>query len=391
MRPSWLPLVLLLACSREPPTSGLAIVAASASPSPAPPPALAEPAASRETPACWLAAGYRGAVLGLPVFVRLAHDGTRLHGRYFYERMGIDIALEGALSEDGSLHLVEGPASSPTGRFDGSCEPASGAFAGRWQGARAGGDFRWAPVPPGEAPVVALKRFGITRAVKDPSPEARLTRCSFRETRLELFGLRDESVERAINRQGVEPLLGAVLDAPLARGVERCPEGSEAEVTQRLVGAFRELATIETQGWIDGGGAHPNELDFGRFTLDLRTGHPVTAVDVFVPGRDPIGRVAACAAKATPFDVSMDAEEWRSHLDVTQFDLAEDGVHFYGDGFPHVMAVLAGEGPVIGYDVLLRDGFLRTESPVKRAWRGVDAAARGKAWCADVKGDAGWR
>jgi hypothetical protein len=397
MRPSWLALALLLSCSRETPTSGLAIVAtsdtagSSGSPTGATPPAAPGPAPAREPTACWVAAGYRGAVLGLPVFVRLARDGARLHGRYFYERTGIDIALDGALSEDGTLHLVEGPASSPTGRFDGLCEPASGAFAGRWQGGKAGGDFRWVPVPPGETPVLAIKRFSITHPVKDPAPDARLARCSFRESRLELFGLRDESVERTINRQGFEPVLGPVLDAPLARGVERCAEGSEAEVTQRLVGAFRELATIETQGWIDGGGAHPGELDFGRVTLDLRTGRAVTPNDVFVPGHDPVRRVAACAARATPFDVSMDEDEWTSHLDLSQFDLAEDGVHFFGSNFPHVMAVLAGQGPVIGYDVLLRDGLLRTDSPVKRAWRGVDAAAKGKPWCADVKGDAGWR
>jgi len=399
MRPSWLAVALLfslvfsfaLSCSRAAPTSGLARVAASATPGSPASPTLPGPPALPDPAACWIAAGYRGAVLGLPVFVRLARDGARLHGRYFYERTGIDIALDGALSDDGTLHLVEGPASSPTGRFDGACEPGSGAFAGRWQGAKTGGDFRWVPVPPGETPVVAIKRFSITHPVKDPVPDARLTRCSFRESRLELFGLRDESVERTVNRQGAEPVLGPVLDAPLARGVERCEEGSEAEVTQRLVGAFRELATIATQGWIDGGGAHPADLDFGRTTLDLRTGHPVTANDVFVPGLDPIARVAACAAKATPFDAQMDADEWRSHLDVSQFDLAEDGVHFYGASFPHVMAVLAGEGPVIGYDVLLRDGFLRTDSPVKRAWRGVDAAGKSKPWCADVKGDAGWR
>ena len=337
-----------------------------------------------------MAAGYRGVVLGLPVFARLAVDGSRVHGRYFYERTGIDLPLHGSLAPDGAVHLVEGSAATPTGSFDGHCEPGKGAFSGRWQGKKTAGEFQLRPVPVSEKPVVATKRFASSRPLKAATTQ-RVTRCSYEETRVELFGLRDEGVERVLDREGAEPLLGAVLDPAVARGVEKCDEGFEAEVNETLVGAFRELATLEKQGWIDGGGAHPSQLDFARTTIDLRTGRTVTAADVFVDGHDPLGHVAACAAKANPFDVSMDAEEWRSHLDPEQFDLAEDGVHFFATGFPHVMAVLAGQGPVIGYDVLLRDGLLRRNSPVKRAWRGVEPAAKGKAWCRSIDADAGWR
>jgi hypothetical protein len=384
MRAPWLGLGLLMSCSRPSHAPEVALVVPTGSPAP-------EVPAPPEPVACWIAAGYRGAVLGLPVFVRLARDGGRLHGRYFYERSGIDIALDGSLSDDGTMHVVEGPAAASTGRFDGRCEPDTGAFAGRWQGGSRGGDFRWAPVPPGEVPVVAVRRFTVARPERRPGAESRITQCSYRESRVELFGLRDQGVEHAVDRQGVEPLRVPVLDPALARGVDRCEEGFEAEVSQRLVYAYRELATLETQGWIDGGGAHPAELDFARGTVDLRTGHPVTSQDVFVPRRDLIDRVAECAGKTTQFDIPMDADDWRSHLDLSQFDVAEDGVHFFGTSFPHVMAVLAGQGPVIHYDVLLRDGYLRTDSPVKRAWKGVEPAAKGRGFCPDVAGDAGWR
>jgi hypothetical protein len=329
--------------------------------------------------------------MGLPVFARLAREGTRVWGRYFYESKGIDLAVEGSLSDDGSLHLVEGDAAATTGRFEGRCEPASGALAGTWLGARTRGEFRWAPIPAGETPVVAIKRFTVARSARFRGADLRITGCSYSESHLELFGLRDDTVERTLSRQGVEPLLGPVLDPALARGVQSCTDGFVAERGEQLVGAFRELATIEGSGWIDGGGMHPNELDLRRFTVDLRTGHHVVASDVLVPGRDPLARVAECAAKATPFDASMDAEEWQNHLDRSQIDLAEDGVHFFVDNFPHVMAVLSGQGPVIGYDVLLRDGYLRTDSPVKRAWRGVEPAPKSKPWCPDMSVDAGWR
>lgn len=239
--------------------------------------------------------------------------------------------------------------------------------------------------------MVAIKRFTAAGSERLSGAEVHITGCSYSESHLELFGLRDAGVERTLNRQGVEPLLGPVLDPALARSVQICTDPFAAERGERLVGAFRELATIEGSGSIDGDGMHPNELDLRRFTVDLRTGHHVMASDVLAAGRDPLARVADCAAKATPFDASMDAEEWHDHLDRSQIDLAEDGVHFFVDNFPHVMAALSGQGPVIGYDVLLRDGYLRTDSPVKRAWRGVESAPKSKHWCPDMSVDAGWR
>lgn len=393
MRLPWLvmPFVATLpaSCSRGPPAPSVALVVASGPPATAP----TSPQEPPDSLACSIAAGYRGQVLGLPVFARLAREGTGLRGRYFYERTGLDLPLQGSLSDDGTLHLVEGGAVAPTGRFEGRCEPATGAFAGTWHGAKSSGEFRWSPIPPGESPVVAVKRFAISRPVRHPDPEARITQCSYRESRLELFGLRDSDVERKLDRQGVDPLHGALLAPDLALAAEKCAEGSgsAAEMNEVLIGAFRELATIERGGWIDAGGAHPSDLDLARMTVDLRTGRPVVAQDVFAPSRDPIEHVATCAAKAKPYDVEMEAEEWRAHLDLSQFDLAEDGIHFFATDFPHVSAVLAGQGPIIGYDVLLRDGYLRSDSPVKRAWRGVEPAPKGKPWCPDMSVDAGWR
>ena len=50
-------------------------------------------------------------------------------------------------------------------------------------------------------------------------------------------------------------------------------------------------------------------------------------------------------------------------------------------GYPHAYASATGQGPTIGYDVLLRDGFLKKGSPVARAWDGVKPAGKAKAAC----------
>jgi hypothetical protein len=339
---------------------------------------------------CPLAAGYRGTVEGHRVFARLGRDGSRLYGRYFYEHSGIDLRLDGSISRENTLQLAEGEPDSQTGRFEGTCDPASGAMDGTWTGATSG-PFHLEPIAPGEVALPAEKRFTVSHHVHKPDPDARIKTCSYTESRVELFGLRDAELEQSINRQGLEPFAGPRLELALAHSADRCGDGFgfEADSQQTLVDSFRELATLEQSGSIDGGGAHPSELSFSRVTIDLRTGHPVTTHDVFV--RDLLRRVLECAARAEPFDTTMDAEELESHFDAGSFDLTETGVHFFGRDYPHVMAALDGQGPVIGYDVLLRDGYLRADSPVKRAWSGITPPPKGKDWCPAQTWSTWWR
>lgn len=340
---------------------------------------------------CPLAAGYQGAVEGHRVFARLGRDGTRLYGRYFYEHAGIDLRLDGTLSGANAVQLAEGEPDAQSGRFEGTCDAASGAIDGTWTGAKSSGPFHLEPIGPNEVALAAVKRFAVSHHVHKPDPDARIKDCSYEESRVELFGLRDADVERSINRQGLDPFVGARLELGLAHSAEKCGDGFgfEADAQQTLADSFRELATLEQGGSIDSGGAHPGELAFSRFTLDLRTGHPVTRQDVFV--RNPLPRVLACAARAKPYDAELDADELKEHFDADSFDLTETGVHFFGNDYPHVMAALDGEGPVIGYDVLLRDGYLRADSPVKRAWSGITAAPKGKEWCPEAAWSTWWK
>ncbi len=351
-----------------------------------------QPAVAQEPSSpCPLAAGYQGSILGHRVFARLGRDGSRLYGRYFYEHAGIDLRLDGTLSEANAVQLTEGEPDAQTGRFEGTCDPSNGAIDGTWTSAKTSGGFHLEPIAPGETALAAVKRFAVSHRVHKPDPDARITSCSYGESRVELFGLRDAAVEQAINRQGLEPFVGARLELALARSAEKCGDGFgfEADAQQTLVDSFRELATLEQSGSIDGGGAHPGELSFSRVTIDLRTGHPVTKQDVFV--RDALPRVIRCALKAEPFDSTLDEDDVKEHFDAASFDLTDTGVHFFGTDYPHVMAALDGQGPVIGYDVLLRDGYLRTDSPVKRAWSGVTPAPRGKDWCPEHTWSTWWK
>jgi hypothetical protein len=375
-------LVLVSACSRK------AADAVSAAPSgaaagtaiPIASTRIAEAAPSSSSAAdlppvpCWTASGYRGEVVGQAVFARLALSGKQLRGRYFYERVGVDLGLAGKLGEAGGFSLSEGP----SGRFEGRCEEPTGVLSGTWsKGAKgpAAGSFRLVPIVPGDVPVVAAKRSKYaSQGVASPDDDAATSECSFTEARVELFGLKDPRVERQMNGQGLEPRTGPVL----AKAEDMCNEsGGEGEVEQRVLGSFRELVTLQTSGWnMVPGAAHPNYGWFERATWDLRTGRAIGPKEVLA--RDITGQLVACAEKTQSAE-SQPMGGWEELA--AHFDLTPAGVHFFAVDFPHYNAGLTGTGPTVSYAVLLRDGLLRKDSPVKRAWEGVTQAGKEEDFC----------
>jgi hypothetical protein len=356
-------------------------VASVSAPSATSPPAPSSSAPSLPTVPCWTANGYRGEVVGQPVFARVALTGKQLRGRYFYERVGTDIGLHGTLSEAGDFSLSEGP----SGRFEGRCEEPTGVLSGVWsKGAKgpAAGSFRLVPIVPGDGPVtpvVAQKEFKKTVKGGAPDDDAGTWECSYKETRIELFGLRDPKVERAMNSQGLEPLFGPVLDASDFKDVEGCEQGLQIEMSRDIGKSFRDFVTITTSGWsMMQGAAHPNNaIGFTRSTWDLRTARPVLPKDVLA--RDISDKLVACVGKeqtdAPPYN------GWGTLSD--NLALTETGVHFFATGFPPYVASFTGMGPTIPYAVLLREGYLRKDSPVKRAWESVTPAAKDLPFCPD--------
>jgi hypothetical protein len=374
----------LFGCKRNTPTAGVSTGATATSPADA---STAAAGGASSAPAaagpCHLSPEYRGEIATLHVFMRLGEDTQKLTGRYFYERYGIDIPLSGTLSADGTLRLVEGTAAAPTGRFEGRCEGPGGVLSGLWKkkADAAGVPFHLAPIVPGDVPIAATKRVTIL----GPRPAAHATQCKYEETRIELFGLRDPGVTRAMNQQGLETRTEPMFDADDVRAVQGCAaDGSdavEATFTQTLVRSFRELATLSRSGGhMVAGAAHPDSgIDFDLATWDLRTGARVAARDVLA--RDVTELLVRCAAKEHPESEGVQPDNGWQEL-AANVDLTEKGVHFFAVGFPHFAAALIGQGPVIPYGVLLRDGFLKKDSAVKRAWEGVAPAGKDVDACA---------
>jgi hypothetical protein len=337
----------------------------------------AEAAAPLRVP-CSLSGSYRGEVLGAPVFARLVQEGKRVHGRYFYDRVGIDIALEGTIDQD-TFTLREGDAAKASGTFEGKCGSGAGAVAGgvlsgTWTGAKHGA-FSLRPI---ENVMTAVKHRRTERKAKQPDAVQNHTTCVLQESWFELFGLLDSNIEQRLNRQGIA--LGRPTARPQeAKEAKTCDSGFEFEFSESIQLLGSELANVTERGSGDWGGAHPsNAVDHREYTIDLASGERVKYEAVF--SKDVTKLVLACFAGGNK-DFSDGAESFRGFVKRDQFAFAHGGIHFYGTGYPHVASVYTGEGPTISYAVLLRDGYLREDSPVKRAWEGTVAAAKGVSAC----------
>jgi hypothetical protein len=329
-------------------------------------------------PSCTIGGAYQGQVLGAPVFARLAQEGTRVHGRYFYARVGIDLALTGTI-EDGVLKLREGDASKPSGTFEakcGSAGSASSALMGTWTGAKTGA-FTLMPIVPGNVQI-ATKHRRTERKAKQPEAVQNHTTCVVQESWFELFGLNNASIEQRLNRQGVE--LGRPTTRPNeTKEAKACDTGFEFSFSESIQLLDTSLANVLEGGSGDWGGAHPsNAIDHREYTVDFTTGERVKYETVF--SKDISKLVLACFAGGDKARNIPD-ESFRAYVTRDQFVLAHGGVHFYGSGYPHAASVYTGEGPTLSYSVLMRDGYLREDSPVKRAWEGSTAAAKGVSAC----------
>ncbi len=348
------------------------------------PPAVSAPARSAPARGCETASGYRGLVLGQPIYARLAQDGSRLYGRYFYEKVGVDIALNGSASADLSVVLTEGRPDAPTGRFAGACDPKSGAIQGTWSGAHASGPFSFGPIGPSDVPLVAQKRFSLKRK-STGAGDSDVGECSYTEVVLEFFGLRNQQLERKLNHESLAPAPGPWLAPRRADQARECVHSFQGEMTESILTLQPDIVAIERGGFgVVGRMAHPlNGSEFEPITMsnyDVRTGAMVALGDVFA--KDPIPLAVACALRVGGNAAGLDCtncpapsgDDWQAALERHLFFLKATGVAFFADGFPHVSGVFNGHGPTLSYAVLLRDGYLRSDSPVRHLWEHVTPA-----------------
>lgn len=361
--------------SAVPSANGSATGLASASAASSAPSAASAVAAGR----CDLRWGFHGKVAGQDAYLRLARDGEGVSGRYFYARHGVDLALRGTLSPALALELTEGDAKAEAGHFKGTCDPRTGALTGTWSNGKKDEPFSFEPVAARDKPLVAAKRLKITRKAKAKTKGAGFDTCEYDQTRFELFGAGTPEIEAVLNEQDARTLTPKVLSKEIYDQVDKCEEGIAASYSAGVVATFHGLVTIESSGtYMASGAAHPaNAVDFSRVTYDLTTGRPVTEKDLFAAlPKDLIARCAKAFAKAS------EVEEAEAQITGREFDVRANGVHFFGNGYPHVLAALTGAGPTVTWEALLREGALRADSPVKRAWEGkAKAGAAGEGDC----------
>ncbi len=152
-----------------------------------------------------------------------------------------------------------------------------------------------------------------------------------------------------------------------------CDSPGSASAEETVVSTFRGLITIERAGTsMVEGAAHPNNaVDFSRVTYDMATGHAVTARELFT--RFPEALLRRCVAA-----YGSDPELELGNHDL---EVMPQGVHLFGDGYPHYARSLVGRGPILTWAALLGEGVLRTDSPARKAWEGVVPGKPGDAEC----------
>jgi hypothetical protein len=377
-------LLLLAGCRRGPPAPAETAAPASAAPtSPASVAgAPAPPAAPPRLAGCDLRWGLHGTVAGQEVFVRLQRTGETVSGRYFYAKNGAGIPLAGTLAAPGRIELVEGEPDKPTGRFQGTCAAPGGTIEGTWSNGKRSHPFHLDPVVARETPLVAERRLALTRRVKKRGVTG-MTECSYRQSLFEIYGAGTPEAEMAINRQPIADPVGPIFGPDAYDAARGCETYVSAEYTNAVLGTFRGLLTVGGGGTsMYEGAPHPNNGDgFHRETYDLTTGKPVIAADLYA--RFPKALVDRCVGThLSNLSMGDDAEGLRSYFDgENSFHLTPKGVRVYGAGFPHVFGAFTGGGPTLTWAALLREGALRGDSPIKRAWEGVKPAAPGDAEC----------
>jgi hypothetical protein len=355
--------------------------AVSTAPSSTPLPAASAHMASTSTPTpgpaadCDLRWGYHGTIVGEEVYLRLERTGSALAGRYFYAKMGVDLALAGTIDASHRIDLVEGHPNKPTGHFRGTCDVARGVLDGTWSNGKGSHAFHLERVGPRESPLVTVKRRKLTRKPKEIGPLG-MKACSYDQETVELFGAGSPEAERALDRQGATDLVPPDLTEGEYDEVERCETGLDASYGERVIGAFRGLVTLERGGsaMLDGA-AHPNNgQGWERVTYDLSTGKAVTEGDLYA--KFPEALVKRCIAA-----YGGEKELFQTYMDGHLFALGPEGVHVFGAGYPHFASALTGQGPILTWAALLREGALRADSPARRAWEGVAPAKRGDPEC----------
>lgn len=240
---------------------------------------------------------------------------------------------------------------------------------------------------------------------RDPAARKRLLAdapdllCTANDRSYRVFGLPDPRVEKAVNDR-----LGGSTYELLAKEIRGCSGARHFDEMARLTHVSRELIVVSSFRSDDFGGAHPMNAGGGSRAIDVRTGAdlPLDRILDVTKLRDvasgclavfrQVPPVAAPRAQEPPKVVPFELEDappvlcgkdgtprylWscsKDDIDGPVWSLLPEGIVIGAWANPHVSAYDDGHGPILPWDVLLRAGVLRADSPAARLWAGVAPA-----------------
>jgi hypothetical protein len=356
---------------------------------------------------------YRGAIGKDRVTLKIAADGAGLSGFAHYDVRGAAIEVSGRRQGD-SFSLDEKGA----GRFDGTCDPATGRLAGDYalKGKRTA--FSLAPRPLGEAAIhvvsehidvaspvpphcAALGRTTETKMLpqglclpSDPKALAELHKvsplglCSFDVSAPRVFGLVAPDTERRVNAalsQDRFPYASSEMRAE----VKRCPLGNETTAGGgfSIVHNANDVLSVYFSGIVSAASAaHQALIGPEPVVIDLRSGRSLEIGDVVSDEAAFRAAILACAEviREDPEDLDWGGKD--TFRKTPRWVVVPGGVAVVVGSVPPIKNGLQGTGPIASFASLAGRKLLRADSPVARLWAGVTPAAKDAPFCQAMMG-----
>ncbi|MCW3053695.1 MAG: hypothetical protein JWN14_2865 [Chthonomonadales bacterium] len=282
----------------------------------------------------------------LAIEMTLEREGSQLEGFYFYDRIGRAVIVSGSLSKTGRVRLEEGDAS-----FTGTLVEGK-RLTGNWRKRKGGHELPFTldveanPPTKQDIPGSALleeKRLRIQRSQKRNSHDSQI-----RIHYPIVHGSRDAATLRKLNHA-----LSPDVTYELGPGEKLSEDGWLDEIDYVL--NYNKHSILDITFSVSGMGAYPDILS-EHVLLNLKTGDPIRAADVFVPSAlqslaDLIDKNFqeelrdARRSDANEGGVADRLEGLHFEVeDLDHFSVGEKGLTFRAEyGFPH--AIKAAEPP----------------------------------------------
>lgn len=352
-----------------------------------------------------------------------------LSGRLHYDLPGPAIEVAGEVRPDGSFKLEEKGA----GVFEGRCAQGTGVLSGTYSLKGKSQPFELRPRHPGEASLfgrkvieqgfmpnppicsrVTDKRITTPLETRGPKGETELTICYPRAIKdrldppaefvgmtgvcqasydaVQVFGLGSEDAEKlanaALSHEGRPWRTPAMVAEVRKCSREAGDAGMSVWGGYDLFFNEREVLSVR----LSGGSRQFRSFLFesSALTLDLSSGRSLALGDVVTDEARLAGVARGCLPlyrRVIPGFFGLEpGEDFAEHFgwkspERPRWVVVPGGLALlahYGD---QVEAALSDSGIVVPFDVLLREGLLRGDSPVRRLWTDVRPAAPGVPAC----------